>query len=97
MFSWFRNELSDRQLLLMVWRQASAIQLEIELMAINVSRLEASAARVTAAVEALVLAHGDPAAQTAVDAVADALNAAAAKAEAEVAPAPVEPAPVDPA
>jgi hypothetical protein len=98
MFSWFKNELSDRQLLLMAWRQAAATHLEIVRMALDIAKLEASAARLTAAVEALIVAKDDPAAQAAVDKVAEALDAEAVKAEAAVAPAaPVEApaAPVD--
>ena len=51
-------------------------------MAVDLTKLNAAVARNTAAVDNLVATHQDPAVQTAIDAAADAVNAAAAKAEA---------------
>ena len=58
----------------------------LHVMALDVSKLQASADRLTAAVDALIAAHGDPTAQAAVDAVVASLDAESAKAEAAVAP-----------
>ena len=58
------------------------------LMALDLTKLNASVARSVAASEALLAAHTDPAAQAAVDAAATTLDTESAKAEAAVAPAP---------
>lgn len=70
---------SDRDLLVRVLK-------ELHIMAIDLTKLNVAVVRNTAAIDALIAAHGDPAAQTAVDAVADVLDAESAKAEAAVAP-----------
>lgn len=70
---------SDRDLLIRVLK-------ELHIMAIDLTKLNVAVVRNTAAIDALIAAHGDPAAQTAVDAVADVLDAESAKAEAAVAP-----------
>lgn len=56
-------------------------------MAVDIQKLAAAVARNTRAVDALIAAHSDPAAQAAVDAQADALDVESAKAEAAVVPA----------
>lgn len=76
---------SDRDLLIRALK-------ELHAMALDLTKLNAAVARNTAAVEALIAAHGDPTAQSAVDAVADVLDVESAKAEAAVAP-PAQPAP----
>jgi hypothetical protein len=55
-------------------------------MAVDIQKLAAAVARNTRAVDALIAAHSDPAAQAAVDAQADALDVESAKAEAAVVP-----------
>lgn len=77
---------SDRDLLIRVLK-------ELHIMAIDLTKLNVAVVRNTAAIDALIAAHGDPAAQTAVDAVADVLDAESAKAEAAVAPPAPAPAP----
>jgi hypothetical protein len=80
MFDFTINEdHSDRDLLVRLLK-------ELHAMAVDLSKLNAAVARNTAAVDALVNAHQDPAAQVVVDAATDAVNAAAAKAEAAAAP-----------
>lgn len=75
---------SDRDILIRVLKG-------LHIMALDLAKLNAAVARNTAAVDALIAAHGDPAAQAAVDAVVVALDAESAKAEAAVAP-PANPA-----
>lgn len=70
---------SDRDILVRVLKG-------LHIMALDLAKLNDAVARNTAAVDALIAAHGDPAAQAAVDAVVVALDAESAKAEAAVAP-----------
>ncbi len=83
MFGWFsrkhKTPWTDRELLY-------AILLEMKVMALDVSKLQAASARLVTAVDALLAANSDPAVQAAVDAVTAALDAEAVKAEAVVAP-----------
>jgi hypothetical protein len=58
----------------------------IRAMALDLSKLNAAVARNTAAVDALVASHSDPAAQAAVDEAAAAVDKNSEKAEAAVAP-----------
>ncbi len=80
MFDLVINEdADDRELLLHLIKRIHA-------MAVDVSKLQASADRLTVAVDALIAAHGDTTGQVAVDALVVKLDEESAKAEAAVAP-----------
>ncbi len=69
----------DRALLRFLLQKVSA-------MAIDLTKLNAAVAHMSTAVDALVAAHSDPAAQAAVDAAAATVEAKAVEADAAVAP-----------
>ncbi len=73
------EDTEDRALLLALLQKVTHIMVDL-------SKLQAAVERNTKAIDALVAAHGDPAAQAAVDAAVVTLDEESAKAEAAVAP-----------
>lgn len=78
MFDLVVQDSKDRALLVRILR-------ELQIMGLRVEALNAAVTRNTAAVDALVASHEDPAGQAAVDAAVVALENSSAKAESAVA------------